>query len=111
MTNNLKTAQTLPHKTESEIIDFIKKVVKEDTNGVAMFPIEYIRVLLDILNHQKKEIKHCQKHLNRLQAWKNRFWLSILKSEDSGYYRKNGLQGKRFFGYSVRLRVLGREII
>ena len=108
MTQN---TQTLPHKSETDIMDFVQNVVKRDIKGVVMFPTDYIQAMLDIIARQQKEIKHCQKHLNRAKAWKNKFWLSVQKTEDSGYHRKYGLQGKRAFGYSVRLRVLGKEVI
>ena len=100
--------------TDIQIIDYLETLAKQDERGitgVSIFQVRHIQKLLNIIEQQEKEIKHYEKHLTRLQAWKNKFWLSILKTDNSGYYRKNGLQGKRFFGYSVRLRVLGKEVI
>ena len=108
MTQNIKT---LPHKSETEIMEFVQNVVKRDIKGVIMFPTDYIQTMLDIMNRQQKEITHCQKHLNRAKAWKNKFWLSVQRVDRCMIRRRLGLEGKRVFGYSVRLRLMGREII
>ena len=96
-------------ENEAEILSALKHFDSRNPDGTGIYEMAHIQTLLHIIERQEKEIKHYEKHLTRLQAWKNKFWLSILKIEKSGYYRKNGLQGKRFFGYSVR--VLGKEII
>ena len=108
MTENIKT---LPHKSEIEIMDFVQNVVKRDIKGVVLFPTDYIQTMLDVIARQQKEITHCQKHLNRAKAWKNKFWLSVKPVDKCLFSRRLGLEGKRVFGYSVRLRVLGREVI
>lgn len=39
------------------------------------------------------------------------FWLSIKKAEDCLFSRRNGYVGKIIFGYSIRLRLFGKDII
>ena len=107
----MENIKTLPHKSETEIMEFVQNVVKRDLKGVVMFPTDYIQTMLDIMARQDKEIKHCQKHLNRSKAWKNKFWLSVRRVDKCMIRRRLGLEGKRVFGYSVRLRLMGREII
>jgi len=40
-----------------------------------------------------------------------KFWLSIKKVEDCLFSRRNGYVGKIIFGYSIRLRLFGKDII
>ncbi len=39
------------------------------------------------------------------------FWLSIRKKDNCLFARRNGYMGKLIFGYSVRLRLFGKELI
>jgi len=39
------------------------------------------------------------------------FWLSIKKKGDCLFGRRNGFEGKIILGYSVRLRLFGKDII
>lgn len=109
--NDYNPYETKKELTESEIIQDLKRKVQLNATGLAAYEVTHIKILLQIIERQQKEIRHCEKYLNRLIMWKNKFWLSIMKIENSGYHRKLGLQGKRMLGYSIRLRVLGKEII
>ncbi len=40
-----------------------------------------------------------------------RFWLSIRKAKNCLFGRRNGYSGKIIFGYSIRLRLFGKDII
>ena len=42
---------------------------------------------------------------------KKRFWFSIKKTDACLFSRRNGYVGKIFLGYSVCLRIFGRDII
>ena len=98
--------------TDSETVANITRIVREFPTGETVYETAQIQTLLDIIARQDKEIKHCQKYLNRLIIWKNKFYLSVVKTYERPYFREQGLmKGKRFFGYTVQLRVLGREII
>ncbi len=39
------------------------------------------------------------------------FWLSIIKKDKAIFSRRLGIKGKIVFGYSIRLRILSKEII
>ncbi len=39
-----------------------------------------------------------------------KFWLSIIKVEHTLFSRRNGYSGRRIFGYSVVLRLFGKEM-
>jgi hypothetical protein len=39
------------------------------------------------------------------------FWLSIKKASECLFSRRNGYEGKIVFGYSIRLRLFGKNII
>lgn len=118
MTHNLHPYQPPRQQSEAEIILQIRHDLQKFHTGKGIYQNEHVQMLLDKIQAQtdtiyqlKKEIRHVEKFINRMQMWKNKFWLSVIKTENSGYYRKHGLQGKRVFGWSVRLRVLGREVI
>ena len=96
---------------DSETIANVTRIVREFPTGETVYETAQIQTLLNIIARQDKEIKHCQKYLNRMVAWKNKFWLSVKPVDKCLFSRRNGLEGLRFFGYSVRLRVLGKEII
>lgn len=38
-------------------------------------------------------------------------WLSIRKAKNCLFSRRNGYEGKIIFGYSIRLRLFGKDII
>jgi hypothetical protein len=42
---------------------------------------------------------------------KKRFWLSIKRADDCLFSRRNGHEGMLLWGYSIRLRLFGREVI
>lgn len=42
--------------------------------------------------------------------WKT-FWISIRKAKHCFFVRRNGLKGKIIFGYSVCIRIFGKNII
>ena len=39
------------------------------------------------------------------------FWISVKKAKDCLFSRRLGYQGKIIFGYSIRLRLFGADII
>lgn len=42
---------------------------------------------------------------------RKKFWLSIRKANDCLFARRNGHLGKIFLGYSICLRLFGKDII
>ncbi len=46
-----------------------------------------------------------------LIAENKRFWISILWAEDCLFTRRLGVKGKIIFGYSVRVRMFGKDIV
>jgi hypothetical protein len=40
-----------------------------------------------------------------------RFWISVIAKEKCLFSRRNEISGKIIFGYSVRLRLFGKDII
>lgn len=46
-----------------------------------------------------------------LKIMEKRFWLSIKHKDKCLFSRRNGYQGKIIFGYSIRLRLFGRNFI
>jgi len=42
---------------------------------------------------------------------KKRFWISVLWAEDCLFGRRLGIEGKIIFGYSIRLRMFGKDIV
>ena len=107
----MKLTPYQPPLTENEILATLKRNINKDPYGCNVYETAHIQTLLDIITRQEKEIKHCQKYLTRVHAWKNKFWFSVQRVNRCNYSRQIGLQGRQVFGYSVRLRVLGREII
>lgn len=39
------------------------------------------------------------------------FWLSVVKKENAIFSRRNGIKGMIILGYSIRLRILNKDII
>ncbi len=43
--------------------------------------------------------------------WNKKNWISIKRAKDCFFSRRNGYQGKIFFGYSVRVRLFNYDLI
>lgn len=44
-------------------------------------------------------------------AYKQRYWMSVKRVDKCLFSRRNGIEGKIFIIWSVRLRIAGKEII
>lgn len=66
------------------------------------------------LNHVADEYGQWTQYDSGLIDWHNKnfkHWLSVKKAKDCLFSRRNGYKGKIVFGYSIRLRLFGKEII
>lgn len=51
-------------------------------------------------------------YVSEVKLFSNKnFWLSIRLAKDCVFSRRNGIIGKIIFGYSIRLRLFGRDVI
>lgn len=81
-----------------------------------------IRPLYDRFYERTKEINayydvkegyspNLKDYLSDDKSTNKRFWLSIKLARNCLFSRRNGYKGKILFGYSVRLRLFGRNLI
>lgn len=58
-----------------------------------------------MMTWQEKEL------VMELNSRNYKFWLSVKHKSKCLFSRRNGLSGKLLFGYSIRLRLFGKDII
>lgn len=78
--------------------------IKYPQEGPWFQKIDYKNVTISMLGlHQGLNITWFGNHMS--------FWLSIMKAKNAIFSRRYEIKGKIIFGYSIRLRILSKDII